>query len=133
MFTVNYFYFLGAEASLKGQGPPTTKCGVQHTELNTSNLIHVLDILKKHRYSGVDYYYLGLRLGLLPGTLDVIEEESKGNVRKGLRKCLTAWLEQADDVKSVGGPTYDTLIQALRDEEAIAVADGIEKGINSKE
>uniref|UniRef100_A0A1X7TAK0 Death domain-containing protein n=1 Tax=Amphimedon queenslandica TaxID=400682 RepID=A0A1X7TAK0_AMPQE len=124
---------IGAEASLKGQGPPTTKCGVQHTELNTSNLIHVLDILKKHRYSGVDYYYLGLRLGLLPGTLDVIEEESKGNVRKGLRKCLTAWLEQADDVKSVGGPTYDTLIQALRDEEAIAVADGIEKGINRAE
>ncbi|XP_019861259.1 PREDICTED: uncharacterized protein LOC109589641 [Amphimedon queenslandica] len=119
-------------ASLEGQDPPTKKCGVQHTELDTSNLIHILDILKKHGYSGVDYYYLGLRLGLLPRTLDVIEEESKGNVRNGLRECLKAWLEQKDNVKSVGGPTYDTLIQALRDEEENAVADGIEKDINTK-
>ena len=99
--------------------------------LDTSHLVDILDLLKKHRYSGFSYYDLGLRLGLLPRTLDVIEAENIGNVRKGLRQCLTAWLEQRDNVESKGGPTYDTLIQALRDEEENAVADGIER--DSKE
>ena len=87
----------------------------------------MLDVLWDHGYSGDDYYNLGLRLGLLPRTLDVIEENNRGNVRKGLRQCLTAWLEQRDNVKSKGGPTYDSLIQALRRMGENAVADGIER------
>ena len=69
-------------------------------------------------------------MGLLPATLDVIENDNKGDVRKGLRECLKAWLQQADNVKSVGVPTYDTLIQALRDENENAVADGIERDLD---
>ena len=37
------------------------------------------------------------------------------------------WLEQADMVMSVGSPTYDTLIQALREMGENDVADGIER------
>ena len=95
--------------------------------LDVGHLVDVRDLLKKHKYSGVNYYDLGLRLGLLPCTLKIIKEENKDNVRSGLRECLTAWLEQKDDVKSRGGPTYDALIQALRDEEENTVADGIER------
>ena len=95
--------------------------------LDINDLVKIRDLLKKHGYSGVDYYDLGLRLGLLPCTLNIIKEDNKGNVRSCLRECLTAWLEQRDNVKSVGVPTYDTLIQALRDEEENAVADGIER------
>ena len=95
--------------------------------LDINDLVKIRDLLMKHGYSGVNYYDLGLRLGLLPCTLDVIEKENKGDVSRGLRQCLTAWLEQRDNVKSIGVPTYDTLIQALRDEEKNAVADGIEK------
>ena len=100
--------------------------------LDTSHLVDIRDLLKKHGYSGVDYYDLGLRLGLLPATLDVIENDNKGDVRKGLRECMKAWLQQADNVKSIGVPTYDRLIQALRDEEENAVADGIERELRGK-
>ncbi|XP_019851916.1 PREDICTED: uncharacterized protein LOC109581884 [Amphimedon queenslandica] len=104
----------------------------QSTDLNVGHLIDVRDLLKKHGYSGVNYYDLGLRLGLLPCTLDVIEKENKDNVCRGLRECLKAWLEQKDNVKTKGGPTYDALIQALRDEEESTVADGIERELREK-
>ncbi|XP_019861480.1 PREDICTED: uncharacterized protein LOC109589952 [Amphimedon queenslandica] len=119
----------GAEPLL--EGPPTKRPTVQSSELDTCHLVEIRDLLKKHGYSGVDYYDLGLRLGLLPATLDVIEKDNKGDTKSCLRKCLTEWLEQKDNVKSKGVPTYDTLIQALRDEGENTVADGIEKDINS--
>uniref|UniRef100_A0A1X7SXM7 Death domain-containing protein n=1 Tax=Amphimedon queenslandica TaxID=400682 RepID=A0A1X7SXM7_AMPQE len=117
------------------ESPPSKRSRtVQPTGLlDTSNLIDVLDVLGKHGYSGVSYYKLGLRLGLHSGTLDVIEKDNKGDTNSCLRKCLTAWLEQRDSVMRRGRPTYDTLIQALRDEGENAVADGIERDINSKE
>ncbi|XP_019859507.1 PREDICTED: uncharacterized protein LOC109587727 [Amphimedon queenslandica] len=102
----------------------------QRQLLNTSHLVDILDILKKHGYSGVSYYYLGLCLGLLPRTLNVIENE-RGDISSHFRLCLEKWLQQADDVKSKGGPTYDTLIQALRKMGENAVADGIERDINN--
>ena len=95
--------------------------------IDINHLVAILDLLKKHEYSGVHYYGLGLRLGLLPRTLNVIKDDNKGDVRSCLRECLTAWLEQRDNVKSKGGPTYDTLIQALRGEGENAVADGIDR------
>ncbi|XP_019861600.1 PREDICTED: uncharacterized protein LOC109590101 [Amphimedon queenslandica] len=116
----------GAEPTLKV--PPIKKN--RTTPLSASDLVDIRDLLEKHGYSGVDYYDLGLRLGLLPRTLDVIENENKGNVRTGLRECLKAWLQQADNVKSKGVPTYDILIQALRDEKKNAVADGIKKELD---
>ena len=92
-----------------------------------SHLVEILDLLKKYGYSGTSYYELGLHLGLLSRTLDIIKENNAGDVNSCLRECLKAWLEQADDVKSNGGPTYYSLIKALRKIEQNAVADGIDK------
>ncbi|XP_019860515.1 PREDICTED: uncharacterized protein LOC109588846, partial [Amphimedon queenslandica] len=120
----------GAESSL--EGPPTKR---HKGQLDTKSLLEIIKLLKKHGYSGSgdSYYDLGLYLGLYSHTLDVIKDNNKGNVHSCLRECLKAWLQQADDVKSKGGPTYDTLIQALREIGENAVADGIDRDINSKE
>ena len=83
--------------------------------------------MKKYGYSGADYCELGLHLGLSPRTLDIIKENNPRDVERCLRECLTKWLEQADDVKSNGGPTHYSLIKALRKIEQNTVADGIDK------
>ena len=83
--------------------------------------------MKKQGYSDDHYYDLGLRLGLLAPTLNVIKANNTRDVSSCLRECLRAWLEQRDNVKSKGGPTYDSLIQALRKMGENAVADGIDK------
>ncbi|XP_019864084.1 PREDICTED: uncharacterized protein LOC109593455 [Amphimedon queenslandica] len=101
----------------------------QRQILNTSHLGDILDLLKRHGYSGVNYYDFGLHLGLLPRTLNVIDME-RGDVSSHFRLCLEKWLQQADDVKGKGGPTYDTLIQALRKIEQNAAADGIDRELS---
>ena len=83
--------------------------------------------MKKYGYSGTSYYELGLRLGLSARTLDIIAKDNAGDVNSCLRECLKAWLEQADNVKSNGGPTHYSLIKALREIEQITAADGIDK------
>ncbi|XP_019861152.1 PREDICTED: uncharacterized protein LOC109589531 [Amphimedon queenslandica] len=95
--------------------------------LDTRYLIEVVDLLRRQGYSGVDYYDLGISLGLSPDTLDDIKEKDKGNARLCLIECLRAWLEQKDNVKSKGAPTYETLIQALREIGQNDVADGLER------
>ena len=101
--------------------------------LDVSHLDDILDLLKKHEYSGDDYYVLGLHLGLHHNTLNVIEATNKGDVWSYLRECLIKWLKRVDDVKSKGGPSYESLIRALRRMGENAVADGIERDINSKD
>ena len=83
--------------------------------------------MKKCGYSDISYYDLGLHLGLSPRTLDIIKENNPRDVERCLKACLKAWLEQADDVKSNGGPTHYSLIKALRKIEQNTVADGIDK------
>ena len=95
--------------------------------LGPSHLVDILYLLRKHGYSGVNYYNLGLYLGLYIITLDVIKAKNSGDDRRGLRECLTAWLKQADNVMNIGGPSYDTLIRALRTMGENVVADGIER------
>ena len=94
---------------------------------DTCHLAEILDLLKKYGYSGTSYYDLGLHLGLSARTLDIIAKDNAGDVESCLRECLKAWLEQADDVKSNGGPTHYSLIKALRKIEQNTVADGIDK------
>ena len=95
---------------------------------DTCHLAEILDLLKKYGYSGTDYCELGLHLGLSSRTLDIIAKNNAGDVNSCLRECLKAWLEQADDVKSNGGPThYSLLIKALRKIEQNTVADRIDK------
>ena len=95
--------------------------------LDINDLAEILDLLRRHGYSGTSYYDLGLYLGLLSRTLDVIAKNNRGDVSSGLRECLKAWLQQADDVKSKGVPSYYSLIQALRKMGENAVADGIDR------
>ena len=84
-------------------------------------------MLRRHGYSGTSYYDLGIYLGLLPRTLDVIKDNNRGDVSSGLRECLKTWLQQANDVRMcAGGPTYHSLIQALRKIGENAVANGID-------
>ena len=92
-----------------------------------NDLAEILDLLKRYGYSGTSYYDLGLYLGLLSRTLDVIAKNNSGDVSSSIRECLKAWLQQADDVKSVGVPSYYSLMQALRKLEENAVADGIDR------
>ena len=94
---------------------------------DTCHLAEILDLLKKCEYSGTDYYKLGLHLGLSTRTLDIIRENNPRDVESCLRECLKAWLEQADDVKSNGGPTHHSLIKALRKIEQNTVANRIDK------
>ncbi|XP_019853453.1 PREDICTED: uncharacterized protein LOC109582865, partial [Amphimedon queenslandica] len=103
------------------------------SRLELVDLAYIRGLLKEHGYSGVDYYDLGLCLGLLPSTLDKIEqEEPLKDVRRCLTHCLAAWLEKANDVNSDDVPTYDRLIQALRKIGQNSVADGIEREIGAK-
>uniref|UniRef100_A0A1X7T5T2 Death domain-containing protein n=1 Tax=Amphimedon queenslandica TaxID=400682 RepID=A0A1X7T5T2_AMPQE len=90
--------------------------------LGIDDLAEVLYLLKRHGFSGVNYYNLGLFLGLSVGTLRDIEAN---HIDVGIRlaEYLKAWLKQTDNVS---GPTYHSLIQALRRMGEHSVADGIE-------
>ena len=90
-----------------------------------NDLAEVLQLLRRHGYSGVSYYDLGLYLGLSPATLDAIKENNKSNVLACLRECLKAWLKKADDVVKKGGPTIFSLVSALRKLGENTVAEGI--------
>ena len=79
-------------------------------------------LLKKHGYSDDNYYALGLSLGLLPSTLDLIEADNKGDVSRCLRECLKAWFK-SNSISNL----EDKLIKALRKIGENTVADGIER------
>ena len=70
---------------------------------------------------------LGLKLGLKKNTLDAIETNYPRDAHRCLIECLSKWLERADDVDSKGGATWDSLSDALRSMDEIAVADKLDQ------
>ncbi|XP_019860235.1 PREDICTED: uncharacterized protein LOC109588519 [Amphimedon queenslandica] len=94
-------------------------------QLQITDLAEVLQLLRRHGYSGVSYYDLGLYLGLSSATLDAIKENER-NVDSCLRECLKAWLQKADNVQKKGGPSIYSLVSALRELGENGVADGID-------
>ena len=60
------------------------------------------------------WFPLGLQLGLLSPTLEDIKANNNDNVKGCLQKCLTLWLNKADKVNENGGPTWDSLADALQ-------------------
>uniref|UniRef100_A0A1X7SDL4 Death domain-containing protein n=1 Tax=Amphimedon queenslandica TaxID=400682 RepID=A0A1X7SDL4_AMPQE len=93
----------------------------------STDLTWVLLLLTRHGYSGVTYRNLGLNLGLFRRTLNAITSRNRGDTDGGLRECLKAWLEEADDVqKTKGGPSIYSLISALRGIGENGVADRID-------
>lgn len=85
----------------------------------------VFALLRNLNYNETTFFELGLQLGLQHPTLDKIRaQHSIGNC---LIECLNAWIEQVDDVKEYGSPSYYTLIVALPRIQQNSVADGIDQ------
>ena len=59
----------------------------------------------------LEWYHVGLALGLLPRTLDAIQSADQITCR---RTMLVEWLRQKDQVLQKGRPSWRTLVKALR-------------------
>ena len=90
-----------------------------HTGIN--DLVKVKKFLKNLN----DWQSLGLELGLLYPTLEGIEEEQRGVIKKCKTKMLAAWLQQQDNVIDTGVPSWLTLKTALMNIEENELADTI--------
>ncbi|XP_019852558.1 PREDICTED: uncharacterized protein LOC100640075 [Amphimedon queenslandica] len=96
-------------------------------QLTINDLPEVLQLLRRHGYSGTSYYSLFFCLGLFPATLNVIIKNNSGDSESCLRDCLKVWLQKADDVQETKScPTIYSLVSALRELGENGVADGID-------
>ena len=68
-----------------------------------------------------------MRLGLLKDTLDDIEANYPKDVSRCLTECLDKWLRRADNVDSRGGATWNSLSDALKSINEVAVANKLRK------
>ncbi|XP_019858031.1 PREDICTED: uncharacterized protein LOC109586293 isoform X2 [Amphimedon queenslandica] len=93
--------------------------------LGHDKLGEVDELLRKFNYDDTTFFELGLQLGLQYATLNKIKAEH--SISNCLIECLNAWIEQVDDVKKYGGPSYYTLIVALRIIKQNRVADAIDE------
>ena len=57
---------------------------------------------------------LGLQLGLYDPTLKDIEEDNNKVSHKCFRECMSAWLKGEDKVKDKDGPSWLSLVSALK-------------------
>ena len=87
----------------------------------------MLYLLKKHNFDDSQYFDLSLCLGLLYITINAIKVQHKASPPNCLHECIAAWLKQVDKAEEKGGPTWYTLIDALRSIKQIAAADEIDK------
>ena len=62
----------------------------------------------------VDWQSLGLALGLLYPTLELIENDYPNKTDKCKMKMLAAWLQQQDNVPHNGDPSWPVLQAALK-------------------
>ena len=77
---------------------------------DVSNLDIVLVALKKL----VNWFDLGVHLGLYYETLKIIEAGAPLNPEKCKCEMLHCWLKKCDKVSSKNGPTCQQLIEALQ-------------------
>lgn len=89
----------------------------------------VLRTLEKHHFGSDKWDDLGLKLGLYYTTLSKIKAKCSRDPKECLTAMLEAWLKKADDVQKKGGPTWISLVQALKDMSENSVAEQIEKGM----
>ena len=92
-------------------------------------LIDVINLLKRCGFPEIKWDDLGLNLGLLKNTLEVIRKDCD-TTSSCLTECLSQWLRRADNVDSRGGATWDSLSTALRSMNEVAVADELSEFIN---
>ena len=93
------------------------------TCVGVDDLVDVLDLLKRCGFPKVNWYDLGLRLGLRKSTLDVIEKNHPHDVSRCMTECISQWLSRADNVDSRGGANLDSLSDALRSMNETAVTE----------
>ena len=81
-------------------------------------------------FSKTKWRDLGLRLGLKKQSLEEIAYNYRDDISMCLTECLSNWLKKQDDVDSRGGPTLNSLIDALKRIGENAVAEKMStKGI----
>ena len=86
----------------------------------------IIEALKQGYFPNHKWSLLGRQLGLLPPTLEDIEVNYKDDVERCLQECLTMWLNKADKVKESGGPTLNSLVNALKKTEENFAAEKLE-------
>ena len=70
----------------------------------------------------------GLKAGLYAPTLSIIEANHRGDSEECFRRCLTLWLERADNVDGKGKPTWQRLAEILEEMGNKDLADEIRIG-----
>ena len=92
----------------------TSYYSYSYTHADIRDLVDVIQELTSKQFEYTDWYQLGLYLGLYKPTLKAIEEDCRGKVKKCLIECISAWLEEQDNVKETGGgPSWLSLASAL--------------------
>ena len=88
-----------------------------------SHILNQLKLFPKDKWED-----FGLKAGLYAPTLSAIE----GDCDKRFSRCLSLWLERADNVNGKGKPTWRRLAEILEEMGNKALADTItEKGQNN--
>ena len=81
-----------------------------------SHILNQLKLFPKDKWED-----FGLKAGLYAPTLSAIE----GDCDKRFSRCLTLWLERADNVDEEGKPTWQRLAEILEEMGNKALADEI--------
>ena len=75
---------------------------------------YIIQALKQGYFPSHRWSPLGLQLGLLQPTLLSIRSKYRDDPENCLQECLTLWLSKADKVTESGGPTWNSLADALK-------------------
>ena len=88
-------------------------------------ILNQLELFPKDKW-----HDFGLKAGLYAPTLSVIGDTHRGNSEECFKRCLSLWLERADNVNEKGKPTWQRLAEILEEMGKKALADTIriEKG-----
>ena len=73
----------------------------------------IVHAFSESSFSRSRWFPLGLQLGLLPHTLEEIRAKYNDDPEKCFYECLTQWLRGIDKVNESGGPTMESLANAL--------------------
>ena len=74
------------------------------------------------------WHDFGLEAGLYAPTLSTIGANHRGNSEKCFKRCLSLWLERADNVDGKGEPTWQSLADIMEEMGNKNIADEIRIG-----
>ena len=103
-----------------------TSCTLDITDLG--RILKQLELFPKDKW-----HDFGLEAGLYDPTLSAIGDDHRGNSKECFKRCLSLWLQRADNVDGKGKPTWQRLADILEEMDNKALADTIriEKGQNN--